>query len=117
MRDVKFAACLDGEVAWESDGHGEFTLRATQILSAGVQGMSNEQFARRITEAFGPDARQHPMLDCVEGAAALGLLQPLVRADGPSPIASAPAAARVDEALLHQTLLSLQQLLARLPAR
>jgi hypothetical protein len=49
MRDVKFAACLDGEVAWESDGHGEFTLRATRVLADRIDAMTNEQFARRVT--------------------------------------------------------------------
>lgn len=77
MRDVKFAACLDGEVAWESDGHGEFTLRATRVLADGIDAMTNEQFARRVTEAFGANPRQHPMLDCADDARALRLLQPL----------------------------------------
>lgn len=77
MRDVKFAACLDGEVAWESDGHGEFTLRATRVLADRIDAMTNEQFARRVTEAFGANPRQHPMLDCSDDARALRLLQPL----------------------------------------
>ncbi|MCD6672819.1 MAG: caspase family protein [Burkholderiaceae bacterium] len=77
MRDVKFAACLDSEVAWESDGHGEFTLRATHLLTEGVGATTNEQFVHRVTEAFGANPRQHPMLDCAPDALSLRLLQPL----------------------------------------
>jgi hypothetical protein len=36
MKEILFSACLDSEVAYESNGHGEFTLRATQILGGGI---------------------------------------------------------------------------------
>ena len=76
MRDIKFSACLDAEVAWESDGHGEFTLRATRLLAAGVDGTSNEDFARRVSADFGANARQHVGLDCSAELRGLRLLAP-----------------------------------------
>lgn len=77
MCDIKFAACLDHEVAMESGGSGEFTLRALRVLEAGIDGVSNEQFLQRVVAAFGPGAAQNPMLDCAEGSGAGGLLQPV----------------------------------------
>lgn len=76
MRDVKFSACLDHQVAMESAGSGEFTLRALRVLERGVAGLSNDQFLQQVVTAFGPDAAQNPMLDCADGAGARGLLQP-----------------------------------------
>jgi hypothetical protein len=114
MRDIKFSACLDSEVAWESDGQGEFTLRATQVLAAGIDGMSNLQFVRRVISAFGMGTRQHPMLDCAPASGSQGLLQPL-SGNGTAAMAGAPArASRIDAALLAQTAASLQQLAAQL---
>lgn len=133
MRDVKFAACLDGEVAWESNGHGEFTVRAMQLFAEGIDAMTNEGFVRRLGEAFGPNPRQHPMLDCSDEALALGLLQPLrdapaaldmlgaidaMPATTTTPAAGAKAnGSSVDAELLHSTLLALQKLAAQLSAR
>lgn len=77
MRDVKFSACLDHQVALESGGNGDFTLRATRVLAAGVKGLSNDGFLRRVTSEFGSGARQDPMLDCADGARAGAFLQPL----------------------------------------
>ncbi len=133
MRDVKFAACLDSEVAWESDGHGEFTVRAMQVLAGGTDGMTNESFLQRVGDAFGTDARQHPMLDCSDEALALGLLQPLrtapaaldmlgaieaLPARSAAPAAGAkPNGSSVDAELLHTTLIALQKLAAQMSAR
>jgi hypothetical protein len=64
MKDVLFSACLDSEVAWESDGQGEFTRRVSSLLLGDIQSMTNEQFADRMVAAFGATPRQHPELDC-----------------------------------------------------
>lgn len=132
MRDVKFAACLDSEVAWESGGHGEFTLRATRVLANGVDAMTNEQFVRRVTDAFGTNPRQHPMLDCADDALALGFLQPLrapsEAGETVAAIASLPAGVAMphsarpngpsdDALLLQSTLSALQKLVTQLSAR
>ena len=76
MRHAKFAACRDSEVAWESNGHGEFTLRATRVLATGAS-YTNQQFATQVEQAFGPSPRQHPLLDCPDSIRSLGLLRPL----------------------------------------
>lgn len=110
MRDIKFAACRDDEVAWESDGHGEFSLRATRVLDAGIDGLSHEQFAMRVLADFGPAPRQHPLVDCAGRVKGNGLLQPLQSAgasqDRPQSVA--------DNAALLQVLLQLQQLIGQL---
>jgi len=36
--ELLFTACRSDQVAWESAGHGEFTLRATQVLGSGGGG-------------------------------------------------------------------------------
>jgi hypothetical protein len=77
MREVTFSACQPFEVAWEMQGQGEFTRRATRILSGGIQGLTNAGFQQQVEAAFGPTGRQRPFLDCADGAKALGLLRPL----------------------------------------
>ena len=127
MRNVNFSACLDAEVAWESEGHGEFTLRATRILGAGIGSLTNREFSQRVTADFGVATRQHPMLDCTPEAKTRVLLQPLrqsaaagggaAQASGPAPAASAPAPGALDPATLAQTLAAIQQLLTQLAAQ
>ncbi|WP_175526701.1 caspase family protein [Geopseudomonas sagittaria] len=104
MRDIKFAACRDDEVAWESDGHGEFSVHATRVLDAGIEGLTHEQFLQMIQADFGPSPRQHPLLDCVEQARSGSLLQPR-QAEQPL---------EVDNVLLMQTLWQLQRLVGQL---
>ena len=120
MREVKFAACQDREVAWESNGQGEFTVRAMQLLSGGIGAVSNQQFQDRLITAFGTAARQHPLLDCDRHAAARALLQPLMPSRN-GEVAVQPAGSgvsgTVDAVLLAQTLASIQQLLLQLNAR
>lgn len=77
MKEVVFSACLSSEVAWESGGQGEFTVRALKVLQSGVDGMSHEQFEQRVTAEFGPAPRQHARLYCAPAAVAAPLLQPL----------------------------------------
>ncbi|MGH9720182.1 MAG: caspase family protein, partial [Bryobacteraceae bacterium] len=64
MREVVFSACRSGELAWESNGNGEFTAHAVPLLPRAIGRLSNEQFLAEVTAAFGPSARQHPFLDC-----------------------------------------------------
>jgi Caspase domain/N-acetylmuramoyl-L-alanine amidase len=77
MKEVLFAACLSSEVAYENAGHGDFTVRATRLLQAGLGGLTNEQFETRLSTAFGTGARQHPRLYCHPDTRARGLLLPL----------------------------------------
>lgn len=80
LRDVKFSACRDDQVALESNGSGEFTLRALQILQGGIGGLSHTEFQRRVVDAFGPNAEQNPQLDCADSIVTRSLLAPLADA-------------------------------------
>jgi len=75
MRWIAFAACRDDEVAYESGGNGEFTRRATRLLTPSALGRSNRDFQDQVIGAFGPDRRQTPQLDCADGAKLLTLLR------------------------------------------
>ena len=76
MRQILFAACLDREVAYESSGQGEFTVRAVKILRQAANEMTNEEFQIKIAAAFGSTPRQHPDLDCAPGMRPAPLLRP-----------------------------------------
>jgi Caspase domain/N-acetylmuramoyl-L-alanine amidase len=80
MRHVSFSACLDRELAWETDGHGDFTRIAVPRLRHVGQGITNEEFARLVVADFGPSPRQNPELDSAPAARSLPLLQPPARA-------------------------------------
>jgi hypothetical protein len=88
LREVVFSACLSTEVAWESNGQGDFTVRATRVLAEGMEGLSNSAFADKVSAAFGARPRQHAKLYSSTQAASRALLQPLL-----------PAPAAVKEAL------------------
>ena len=77
MREVVFSACQSSEVAWESAGHGEFTLRATHLLKNGVGSLSHAVFMEQIIAAFGKSPRQNPLLECASIAQKRTLLQAL----------------------------------------
>jgi hypothetical protein len=81
MKEVVFSACLSSEVAWESGGHGEFTVNALKVLQSGIDGMSNEQFERQVTGQFGATPRQHAQLNCKPSDRVMRLLQPLSVSD------------------------------------
>ncbi len=59
-RDTLFSACRSTEVAWESNGHGDFTQHATRMLAQGIAGMTHGSFLARVQSAFGANPRQHP---------------------------------------------------------
>ena len=63
-RDITFAACRDDQVAFETNGHGDYTTAAVPIFSAHSHGLTNLQVQKLLQDAFGPNARQNPMLDC-----------------------------------------------------
>lgn len=65
--EVAFAACQSKELAWESDGHGEFTLRATRLLQQGGAAWTPDQFYARLLAAFGAERRQTPALTAAPG--------------------------------------------------
>ena len=61
-RGVFFGACLPTEVAWESDGHGDFTKRALPLLRYSLGSASNQAFFDALLAAFGDGRRQTPVL-------------------------------------------------------
>ena len=77
LRNVLFSACRDYEVAYESAGHGEFTLRATKLLRQGIEGLTNKDFQKQVTQEFGPVPRQNPELDCAPHMTQFPLLKPM----------------------------------------
>jgi len=102
MRDIKFSACMDHQVALESAGSGDFTRRATKVLAVGITGISNDEFLRRVLAEFGRGAHQDPILDCGDAARGGAFLQPLATG-GRAPIGrgSARSASSGDAALLQ----------------
>lgn len=66
MNHVTFSACRSDQVAWESNGQGEFTLRATRVLAREAPSLSNAAFLARVRAEFGQRPRQHPTLDCAQ---------------------------------------------------
>ena len=52
LRGVLFSACKEDELAWEVNGQGEFTVRATRLLREGT-GLTNRAFQQKVIQAFG----------------------------------------------------------------
>ena len=63
MAEVVFTACRSDQVAFESDGQGDFTRIALELLQAGLPDETNDDFQKRVVHAFGEDARQEPQLN------------------------------------------------------
>jgi hypothetical protein len=81
MKEVTFSACRAEQVAYESDGQGDFTRHAVAVLgSADIGRLTNVNFLARVYRAFGADPRQEPTLDCAPTLRSWGLLHPLVDA-------------------------------------
>lgn len=77
MSEVVFSACLSSEKAYESNQQGDFTRNATAVLRQYGLKLTNEEFERRVRDAFGSQGRQHPNLDCAFAVREQWLLQPL----------------------------------------
>ncbi|MES2320224.1 MAG: caspase family protein [Pseudomonadota bacterium] len=119
LREVVFSACLSTEVAWESAGQGEFTVCATGVFGMGTEGLTNAQFADKVSAAFGAAPRQHAKLYGAKEAQARLLLEPIgtaptVAAKGEI-MAEAEAEPAPDLASLTRVLQNLLQLLQQSP--
>jgi hypothetical protein len=66
---VSFAACLDHESAFETNGRGDFTTKAAAVFDTMLgRGATNSDFIRTVVRAFGANRRQTPlMLDPADG--------------------------------------------------
>jgi len=110
QRDISFAACSRTESAMETNGQGDFTRRATDLIRKLTATVSNSHFKAAVMAAFGPGARQHPELD---GAAALfesRFLQPFEGSPGKSQASTrvegqpAPVGSPITAQLIAKTL-------------
>ncbi|GAA2028543.1 hypothetical protein GCM10009819_10260 [Agromyces tropicus] len=88
-REVLLSACRAGEVAWETNGHGDFTSRALPLLAASVGSTSNRDFVAAVVEQLGPNRRQTPEFHGDEVLGGRPLLSPATDATSPLPLAPA----------------------------
>jgi hypothetical protein len=77
MNEVVFTACRSDQVAYESDGQGDFTRIALELFADGMPDESNDAFYQRILRGFGEDARQQPQLNSSSAARMRRLLASL----------------------------------------
>ena len=98
MKEVSFTACNDAQTAQEVDGHGQFTVRALAILREGLTGtMTNKEFHRRVTEAFGEmTVMQTPGIDCSNASTSRLLLGGPMSRESAAPAAGGDLGARLD---------------------
>jgi hypothetical protein len=61
-RGVFYGACQPNEVAWESNGQGDFTRVAVPLLREALSGSSNQEYFERVTKALGTRRKQTPVL-------------------------------------------------------
>lgn len=66
--EVQFAACLPTQLAWETNGQGDFTKHVAPLIAAHIGRVSNARFAEIITEGF--DSRRQDPTFTGEGARA-----------------------------------------------
>jgi hypothetical protein len=75
-RDISFTACRAEQVAFETDGHGDYTSTVVPLLRQATAGVSNLLIQERIRDAFGTNPRQNPRLDCESSAEGRPFLEP-----------------------------------------
>ena len=77
-REVLFAAALPTQYANEIGGSGVFTSTAMRVLANGVNGLSNEDFAKAVLRDFPREFSrvQEPRIYCSSAAGARPLLAP-----------------------------------------
>ena len=78
-RDVTFSACQPHELAWESNGQGDFTGHGVAVLRGGGD-LTNAAFFEAVDGRFGAQRRQSPFFDPAPGTRARPLLAPLAAA-------------------------------------
>ena len=59
-REVLFSACKPTEVAYETGGHGDFTVAASLLVVPSANRLTNGEFLARVREAFSSQPRQNP---------------------------------------------------------
>lgn len=99
MREINFAACLPEEVAFETNGAGDFTSRAIPLLQSSASVLSNAAFLNKVLGSFGSGARQQPNLDCSATATGLPLLGPAEATSAPQRGESADVSRQLSQVL------------------
>jgi len=80
VRWTTISACQASEVAYESDGQGDFTRAALAVLGASGSRLTHAGFLRRVLERLGDERAQTPHLDVPPGLERRTLV---TRATGP----------------------------------
>jgi hypothetical protein len=62
--EVGYYACRSDELAWETQGRGDFTRHALDVLRTVGDDVTNEGFLNAVIASLGSAARQTPMLIC-----------------------------------------------------
>lgn len=81
MRWVVFSACDSNEVAYETDGSGDFSRIAVPLLANGAS-LTNDQFQALVSDGLAPQGRQTPKLDCPRAARTQAFLSGSIAGDG-----------------------------------
>jgi len=84
-----FSACRDYQVAYEHDGHGDFTSHCMTVLSQGGAGLKNAEFLERVRREFGERSMQDPELDFPDRFGDLPFLQVAGAAGGDATLGGA----------------------------
>ena len=85
--EILFAACQSNQYAYETNGSGDFTRIAIEILSSSGGNLSCAELMQLIRQAFGLDARQTPGLWCdssLENSGFLGAVNRSSKTDQPT---------------------------------
>lgn len=83
-REVLLSACRAGEVAWETNGQGDFTSRALPLFAASVAKVSNRAFVDAVVDQLGPNRRQTPEFHGDDVLGGRPLLSPVTASTPPN---------------------------------
>lgn len=77
LRWVNYSACRSNEAAMEHNGNGDFSVRATRLLTGDLTKFSHRTFQDAIIRAFTSPRQQEPQLDCPDAMRDSPLLAPI----------------------------------------
>ena len=77
LRWVNYSACRSNEAAMEHNGSGDFSVRATRLLTGDLTKFTHRTFQDAIIRAFTPPRQQEPQLDCPDAMRDFPLLAPI----------------------------------------
>ena len=77
MRWVNFSACRSNEAAMEHNGNGDFSVRATKLLTGDLPRFTHRTFQDAVIRAFTEPRQQEPQLDCPDAMRDSPLLAPI----------------------------------------